>query len=72
VPSVFGGSLVVESMFNYPGVGLLFWTSARNADFPVLLGVVLVIAIATVLGSLLADLAQLLIDPRIRVKGARS
>jgi peptide/nickel transport system permease protein len=72
VPSVFGGSLVVESMFNYPGIGLLFWTAARNADFPVLLGVVLVIAIATVVGSLLADLLQLLIDPRVRVKGARS
>lgn len=72
VPTVFGGSLVVESMFNYPGVGLLFWTAARNADFPVLLGVVLVIAIATVAGSLLADLLQLLIDPRVRVKGARS
>jgi peptide/nickel transport system permease protein len=72
VPTVFGGSLVVESMFNYPGVGLLFWTAARNADFPVLLGVVLVIAIATVVGSLLADLLQLLIDPRVRVKGARS
>ncbi|WP_328603785.1 ABC transporter permease [Amycolatopsis sp. NBC_00345] len=72
VPSVFAGSLVVESMFNYPGIGLLFWTAARNADFPVLLGVVLVIAIATVVGSLLADLLQLLIDPRVRVKGARS
>jgi peptide/nickel transport system permease protein len=69
---VFGGSLVVESMFNYPGVGLLFWTAARNADFPVLLGVVLVIAVTTVLGSLLADVLQLLIDPRVRVPGAKS
>ncbi|WIX82456.1 ABC transporter permease [Amycolatopsis carbonis] len=72
VPVVFSGSLVVESMFNYPGVGLLFWTAARNADFPVLLGVVLVIAVATVIGSLLADVVQLVIDPRVRVKGARS
>ena len=72
VPVVFGGSLVVESMFNYPGVGLLFWTAARNADFPVLLGVVLVIAVTTVLGSLLADVVQLLIDPRVRVPGAKS
>ncbi|WP_116198509.1 ABC transporter permease [Amycolatopsis circi] len=72
VPVVFGGSLVVESMFNYPGIGLLFWTATRTADFPVLLGVVLVIAVATVLGSLLADLIQLAIDPRVRVKGARS
>ena len=72
VPVIFGGSLVVESMFNYPGVGLLFWTSARTADFPVLLGVVLVIGIATVAGALLADLAQLLIDPRVRVPGRQS
>jgi peptide/nickel transport system permease protein len=72
VPVVFSGSLVVESMFNYPGVGLLFWTAARNADFPVLLGVVLVIAVATVIGSLLADVVQLVIDPRVRVKGVRS
>jgi peptide/nickel transport system permease protein len=76
VPAIFAGALVIESMFNFPGVGLLFWTAARNADFPVLLGVVLVIAIATVVGGLLADLAQLLIDPRVRmpvrVKGAAS
>ncbi|MEU4667418.1 ABC transporter permease [Amycolatopsis sp. NPDC023774] len=72
VPVVFSGSLVVESMFNYPGVGLLFWTAARNADFPVLLGVVLVIAVATVIGSLLADVVQLVIDPRVRVTGVRS
>ncbi|MFC0436082.1 ABC transporter permease [Kutzneria buriramensis] len=72
VPVVFSGSLVVESMFNYPGVGLLFWTAARNADFPVLLGVVLVIAVTTVLGSLLADVVQLLIDPRVRVPGVKS
>jgi peptide/nickel transport system permease protein len=72
VPVIFSGSLVVESMFNYPGVGLLFWTSARTADFPVLLGVVLVIGIATVIGALLADLAQLLIDPRVRVPGRQS
>jgi peptide/nickel transport system permease protein len=67
VPVIFSGSLVIESMFNYPGIGLLFWTAARNADFPVLLGVVLVIAVATVIGALLADLAQLLIDPRVRI-----
>ncbi|MCP2165024.1 ABC transporter permease [Goodfellowiella coeruleoviolacea] len=66
VPVIFGGALVVESMFNYPGVGLLLWNAARTSDYPVLLGVVLVIAVATVVGSLLADLAQLLIDPRVR------
>lgn len=66
IPVIFGGALVIEKMFNYPGIGLLFWSSARNSDYPVLLGVVLLIAIATVVGSLLADLAQLIIDPRVR------
>lgn len=66
LPVLFGGALVVESMFNYPGMGLLFWNAAQTSDYPVLLGVVLVIALATVIGSLLADLAQAAVDPRIR------
>jgi peptide/nickel transport system permease protein len=66
VPVAFGGALVVEQMFNYPGMGLLFWNAAQRSDFPVLLGVVFVIALATVIGSLLADIAQRLIDPRTR------
>jgi peptide/nickel transport system permease protein len=72
IPGIFGGSVVVESMFNYPGIGLLFWTSARNADFPVLLGVVLVVGVATVVGALIADLAQLLLDPRVRIPARRA
>lgn len=66
VPVLFGGALVVEQLFNYPGMGLLFWSSAQASDFPVLLGCVLVIAVATVVGSLLADLLQTLLDPRTR------
>ncbi|WP_031466362.1 ABC transporter permease [Sciscionella sediminilitoris] len=66
IPVIFGGALVIESMFNYPGIGLLFWSAAQEQDYPVLLGVVLLIAVATVVGSLLADLAQLFIDPRVR------
>ncbi len=66
IPVLFGGTLVVEQLFNYPGMGLLFWNAAQSSDYPVLLGCVLIIAIATVLGSLLADLAQSVIDPRVR------
>ncbi len=66
IPVAFGGALVVEQMFNYPGMGLLFWNAAQRSDYPVLLGVVFVIALATVIGSLLADIAQRLIDPRTR------
>lgn len=66
LPVMFGGMIVVESLFNYPGMGLLFWTSAQTSDYPILLGCVLVIAIATVVGSLLADIIQIALDPRTR------
>jgi len=67
VPVIFGGSLVVEQLFNYPGMGLLFWNAAQSSDYPVLLGCVLVIAIATVIGTFIADVLQLVIDPRVKV-----
>lgn len=66
VPVLFGGALVVEQLFNYPGMGLLFWTAAQSSDYPVLLGCVLVIATATVVGTLLADIVQRIIDPRVK------
>lgn len=66
LPVLFAGAVVVESIYNYPGVGLLFWNAAQESDYPVLLGVVLVISVATVIGSLGADLMQALVDPRVR------
>jgi peptide/nickel transport system permease protein len=66
VPVMFSGAIVIEAIFNYPGMGLLFWNASQTSDYPVELGVVLVIAVATVLGSLLADLLQALADPRVR------
>jgi peptide/nickel transport system permease protein len=47
-------------------MGLLFWSAAQSSDFPVLLGCVLVISVATVVGSLLADVVQAVLDPRTR------
>ncbi|WP_308291586.1 ABC transporter permease [Microbacterium sp. G2-8] len=66
LPVMFGGALVIEQLFNYPGMGLLFWSAAQSSDFPVLLGCVIVISIATVVGSLLADIIQAVLDPRTR------
>ena len=48
-------------------MGLLFWDSAQKRDFPVLLGVTLVVAIATVVGNLLADIGYAVVDPRVRI-----
>jgi peptide/nickel transport system permease protein len=66
VPVVFSGAIVIEAIFNFPGMGLMFWNATQTSDYPTELGVVLVIAIATVVGSLLADLLQAAADPRVR------
>ncbi len=66
LPGILSGALVTESLFNYPGMGLLFWNAAQTDDFPVMLGTVIVVAVAVVLGSLLADLLYAMADPRIR------
>jgi peptide/nickel transport system permease protein len=66
LPTVFAGALIIESVFNYPGMGYLFYQSALNQDYPVLLGITFVVAIATVVGSFLADIAYAVLDPRVR------
>ena len=66
LPAVFAGALITESVFNYPGMGYLFYQSALNQDYPVLLGITVVVAVATVVGSLLADIAYAVLDPRVR------
>jgi peptide/nickel transport system permease protein len=67
LPAIVSGALIVENVFNYPGMGLLTVQAAFNVDIPVVLGTTLVITIATVLGSLLADVLYAVADPRIRL-----
>ena len=66
LPAALSGAVVVESVFNYPGMGLLFWNAALSHDYAVLLGFTVVISAATVLGSLVADLLYSVADPRVR------
>ncbi len=65
-PYVISGSLIVEALFDFPGTGLLFWNGAQDRDYPVLLGVILLISTAVVVGNLVADLLYMVLDPRIR------
>lgn len=65
-PAVLSGAVITESVFNYPGMGLLLWNSATVRDYPVLLGFTLVVGAATVVGSLLADVLYAVADPRVR------
>jgi peptide/nickel transport system permease protein len=66
LPGILGGALVTETVFNYPGVGLLFFQAAGKSDFPVLLGLTLVGAVGVVVGNFVADLLYAVLDPRIR------
>jgi peptide/nickel transport system permease protein len=66
LPAVLTSGLIVEYVFNVPGVGLTYYTAAVNADYPVELGIAVIIGIVTVLGNLLADIAYAVLDPRIR------
>ncbi len=60
------GALLVELVFNYPGVGDLLLTAVQNEDYPLLQGIFLVITFTVLSANLLADLAYLALDPRIR------
>lgn len=68
LPATLSGAVITESVFNYPGMGLLFWNAAITHDVPVMLGFTIVVATATVLGSLLADVLYAVADPRIRYR----
>lgn len=70
LPGLVTGAIVVEEVFNYQGMGLLFFDAATHHDFPVLLGSTLIVGTATVIGSLLADIAYALLDPRVRYVGS--
>ena len=61
-----GGVVIVESVFGWPGIGQLAWQAIQIVDIPVIMGVVLVSAVAILIGNLMADLAYPLLDPRIR------
>ncbi|OKL53360.1 diguanylate cyclase [Bowdeniella nasicola] len=72
IPGLFSGALVVEQLFNYPGMGLMFWQATQTRDFPVLLASTLIVSFATVIGALLADILYAVADPRVRLSGGIS
>jgi peptide/nickel transport system permease protein len=67
IPTLLAGNLLTEYLFNYPGLGLLFYTALGNLDYNVLLAYVILGAILTVIGNLMADIAITFADPRVRL-----
>ena len=66
LPALVSGTLLVEVLFAYPGMALLFWDAQQNRTYPLLLGIMLIVTAFVVIGNLLADLAYAALDPRIR------
>ena len=67
IPLLLAGNLIIETLFNYNGLGLLFFNSLQNVDYNVLLAYTLLGAVLTVIGNLIADIALTVADPRIRL-----
>lgn len=66
LPGLLGGSVLFETVFALPGMGRLFYDAVTARDYPVVMGILVLGAILTLLGNLLADLGYLWADPRIR------
>jgi peptide/nickel transport system permease protein len=66
IPNLLAGNLLIEVLFNYQGLGLLFFNALGNQDYNILLAYTVLGGVLTVLGNLMADVAVTVADPRIR------
>jgi len=66
VPGLIGGSVIFETIFAIPGMGQLFYASVMARDYPTIMGILVIGAVLTLIGNLIADLSYALADPRIR------
>ncbi len=67
LPLLLAGNLITETLFNFQGLGLLFYESLQKADYPVMLAYTLIGAVFVVIGNFVADIALTVADPRIRL-----
>lgn len=67
VPRLIGGAAITETVFSYPGMGSLAVESARQRDYPVVMGVTLLVGVAVIVSNLVTDMLYGWIDPRIRI-----
>ncbi len=67
IPGLIGGGVIFETIFAIPGMGQLFYQSVMGRDYPTIMGILVIGAVLTLLGNLIADLMYSLADPRVRV-----
>ncbi|MGA1862397.1 ABC transporter permease [Deferribacter thermophilus] len=66
IPGLIGGSVIFESIFGLPGMGQLFYQSVMMRDYPTIMGILVIGAVLTLIGNLIADITYAIVDPRIR------
>lgn len=66
LPQLLGGAIIVETIFQWPGMGMLGYQATLARDYPILMGILLVSAAAILTSNLIADVAYAIVDPRIR------
>jgi peptide/nickel transport system permease protein len=66
IPGLIGGSVIFETIFAIPGMGQLFYASVMARDYPTIMGILVIGALLTLIGNLIADVSYALADPRIR------
>jgi peptide/nickel transport system permease protein len=68
IPSLFGGAIMTETIFSYPGIGRLYFEALNQSDWPVVMSILFIQAILVVVATLLGDVLYTVVDPRIRFK----
>lgn len=68
ITGLISGSVVIEKIFGYPGIGKLFIDSIVQRDYTVITALILILGIATLIGTLLSDIIMSIVDPRIRIQ----
>ena len=66
IPALFGGAVIVEQVFSWPGLGLMMMSAINNRDFPTIMGVCLLSAVVVLAGNLITDILYALVDPTIK------
>jgi peptide/nickel transport system permease protein len=66
LPALLGGSFIIETIFSWPGMGMLGYTALMQRDYPVQMGVALIAATLVLLANLITDIAYAVVDPRVR------
>ena len=72
LPFLLGGSVLIESVFAWPGMGTLAVEAVNGRDYPVILATTMLSAVLVVLGNLLADVGYAVVDPRVSYDGSRA